>query len=992
MKNVNVATSSKRPLLSDGALSEPSRKRGNVQGKLGKYTGPPTAYFEVIQNGCFGRGRCLFLFTTSAAYLFNVPEGTERLLSEHGVRYGKLQHIFFTRGSWDNIGGLNGLILGLRKAGIGDLHLHGIPGISSMIRGAEHVCEQAGPPVRIQEHYGNDAMYEDCNIHVHYFNLGSDGKLNQVHKVTSSHYVSHVFLVPALVLAVLGAEIVIVCRKENSDPRTASPSFQANYAYLIRVKQKPPKLLLEKCVQQKVPVGPLLGKLQAGLDVQLDDGRIILSADVLEEPEPCPAFAIIECADIHSLNRLCLLKAFDHLLKADEKLYAVVHFTEKEVFDNSGYQCWLGQFKPETKHFVLNEFMSPYKPHSEAVFRFNVQLNRVSKNIFPFLHLNTYAETAPDSETTIMSTEPWLRFALRPNAGQTEIVKPPFSSSALTDLIESESDVVKEIAYFQAEADKHVVNKEDELPSLTFLGTSSAAPVRTRNVSGLLVHLTKDCSLLCDCGESTFQQICTLYDKSQALAVLRSIKFIFISHMHADHFFGLATLLLQRKLAFTRNGFPYEPVFLMCPQSLPSIMVLFKPYVGNLGELYRHIYTHRRKVMGASSLTNLQDALDALRLKRLQCVPVIHPMGAHGLVITTDQERTIVYSGDTRPCQELISAGQGADLLIHEATMEDNLNEEACIKKHCTISEAIGVGQSMGARFTLLTHFSGRYSKLPLVDSKHDSAPVYMGTDGDDQQPDAVSKKQLKRQRKREQWLLRRKERRKREQERRKQRRAEARKAGEPTKPGRKTLKRTPMESSQCRQRVAVDMSFDSLMSERDQQKAIRQLGHCYAVNRRAANPIQMYIVNFCGSSRILFDGTEGNSNWDVLLKSEPLTTVFDKSDIVYLSSESPNCLDELDETKVYVIGGLVDHNHYKGKCLDVAESNGIAHARLPIEEHMNLKTRRVLTINHVFEILLRYTESRSWKTSFDMVIPMRKRCLSETSVGPTEPKLLTPV
>jgi len=56
-------------------------------------------------------------------------------------------------------------------------------------------------------------------------------------------------------------------------------------------------------------------------------------------------------------------------------------------------------------------------------------------------------------------------------------------------------------------------------------------------------------------------------------------------------------------------------------------------------------------------------------------------------------------------------------LLIHEATLEDELVEEAKSKLHSTTSQAIEVGQRMGAKFTLLTHFSQRYAKLPRLNA-----------------------------------------------------------------------------------------------------------------------------------------------------------------------------------------------------------------------------------------------------------------------------------
>ncbi|KAF7248996.1 Zinc phosphodiesterase ELAC protein 2 [Varanus komodoensis] len=76
----------------------------------------------------------------------------------------------------------------------------------------------------------------------------------------------------------------------------------------------------------------------------------------------------------------------------------------------------------------------------------------------------------------------------------------------------------------------------------------------------------------------------------------------------------------------------------------------------------------------------------------------------------------IVYSGDTMPCEALVEMGKNASLLIHEATLEDGLEEEAIEKTHSTTSQAIEIGMKMNAEFIMLNHFSQRYAKIPLFD------------------------------------------------------------------------------------------------------------------------------------------------------------------------------------------------------------------------------------------------------------------------------------
>jgi hypothetical protein len=82
-----------------------------------------------------------------------------------------------------------------------------------------------------------------------------------------------------------------------------------------------------------------------------------------------------------------------------------------------------------------------------------------------------------------------------------------------------------------------------------------------------------------------------------------------------------------------------------------------------------------------------------------------------------------------------------------------------------------------------------------------------------------------------------------------------------------------------------------------------------------------------------VYDSVEARRHWDVHVhRNTPYTDVFDKHECVYLSSESENVLESIDVNKVYIIGGLVDHNAHKGLCHRLAVDNGVAHARLPID------------------------------------------------------------
>lgn len=174
--------------------------------------------------------------------------------------------------------------------------------------------------------------------------------------------------------------------------------------------------------------------------------------------------------------------------------------------------------------------------------------------------------------------------------------------------------------------------------------------------------------------------------------------------------------------------------------------------------------------------------------------------------------------------------------------------------------------------------------------------------------------------------------------------------------------------------RVIIDLQYESMMTEKEKSLLVKQIYHIYGSNANAEHPLRLTLTSFEGNVANGVQKIGGFSNWTCLetTKSSYLDA-FDQKELVYLTAESNESLEELNEKDVYIIGGLVDHNRLKGISNEIATKQGLRTARLPVSEYVDMKTRKVLTVNQVFDILLYKTILKEWDKVFEHVLPKRK-------------------
>lgn len=279
---------------------------------------------------------------------------------------------------------------------------------------------------------------------------------------------------------------------------------------------------------------------------------------------------------------------------------------------------------------------------------------------------------------------------------------------------------------------------------VTFLGTVSGIPSLKRNHPAITLEYFTDYRdvLLFDCGEGTQKQL-----MKSGISFMQINK-IFISHWHADHFAGLIPLIqtmnLEKRttplkifgpeaerfvsdiidLGYFGLRFPVEAYNVPFEGSEITVIDETEDYLITSIPVYHSVPTVAFCFQEKDKWNIDEDKLKKLGIKR---GPWLKKLKKTGKLVYKGKKVKIqdvghvkkglkvVYSGDTRPCKNIVKISKNADLLIHDGTF---LEEDVGNKAHTDVKEAAKSAKKAKVKQLILTHISRRYTDLSELEEE----------------------------------------------------------------------------------------------------------------------------------------------------------------------------------------------------------------------------------------------------------------------------------
>lgn len=512
-----------------------------------------------------------------------------------------------------------------------------------------------------------------------------------------------------------------------------SPSKQS-VCYIVKSQSRRGKFNIEAAKMHGVQKTDYK-KLTAGETVKGKDGQDVTPDMCVGESIEGRAFAFIDLPDVSYVEPFLARPEW-----ADEAITKTIDIMYWNFGRDVVHDPRLHQFmkqRPSIKHSIFSPNNSPNLLALDSAANNMIRSNRIDPDRFP---LPVFNNNAPEKAPEIVEVaRVGAKLQLSPRVEfQEDLIVPLVDTmepirSMDPEVFEMADEARKKLsdAAFLAEieeSEKDIPNRDAEIIPL---GTGSALPSKYRNVSATLVRVPGYGSYLFDSGENTIGQLRRMYGFEKAAEILRDLKVIWISHLHADHHLGTASVIkawrdATASASSSRGG-----------GKLPSLAVVSHCNMINWLREYAEIEDYgidRLRLIdikGPFDRETIQEPFicnpaitEEIGLTRIDACRVDHCHGSLACVFTWPSGLKIAYSGDCRPSKTFAQIARDCTLLLHESTLDDELKSDARAKKHCTMSEALGVARKMRARRVLLTHFSQRYPKIANASKDSDDNTV----------------------------------------------------------------------------------------------------------------------------------------------------------------------------------------------------------------------------------------------------------------------------
>jgi ribonuclease Z len=288
--------------------------------------------------------------------------------------------------------------------------------------------------------------------------------------------------------------------------------------------------------------------------------------------------------------------------------------------------------------------------------------------------------------------------------------------------------------------------------AVTILGNNSALPAFDRHPTAQVVTM-EDQIFLVDCGEGTQMQMAKY-------KIRRSkINYIFISHLHGDHYFGLIGLLtsmgllgrtqelhvfaprtlediigLQLKVADIQLSYPlfFHPLTTEGPivRETKFEVSCFPVYhrIECWGFRFREIRPFRRvNPEKARELEVPASFFDRLKWGENYLRKDGVLVDNQSVTSPAAKSRSYAYAADTLFDERIAENVKGVDLLYHETTYLKDLEEQACKRFHSTTAQAATIARIAGVGRLIIGHFSSKYEKL--LTFEQEARDIFPNTD-----------------------------------------------------------------------------------------------------------------------------------------------------------------------------------------------------------------------------------------------------------------------